>query len=132
MQGSDIQQDSFVEGLKERLPTDLKDSFTDEQLEALKVAFGARKWGRHRLDLRGTVSIWRWRYYFVLLLGRNRRDLSRVQQELSRLAKATVIGVFLLFSLLLGLVFLYLVKSALGINLLPNFSLGLWDWFNAS
>jgi hypothetical protein len=29
-------------------------------------------------------------------------------------------------------VILYLLKSALGINLFPGFSLGLWDWFKQS
>ena len=47
-------------------------------------------------------------------------------------AKAGAITLFLLFSLLLGLVMLYILKSALGINLLPNHSLGLWDWLKGS
>jgi hypothetical protein len=68
-----MEHDPFIKGLKERLPDDLKDSFTKEQLMALKVAFGARQWGQHPLDLRGTFKLWRWRYYFVLLAGRNRR-----------------------------------------------------------
>ncbi|TBU96374.1 3-phosphoshikimate 1-carboxyvinyltransferase [Pseudomonas dryadis] len=125
------EQDPFIKGLKERLPNDLRESFSVEQLEALKVAFGARKWGQHRLDLRGTLKLWRWRYYFVLLAGRNQRDLSRVQQELSLTAKAAVLSLFLLLSLLVGLLFLYLAKSALGINLFSGFSLGLWDWFRS-
>ncbi len=132
MQDLDIQQDPFVIGLKERLPGELRESFSDEQLEALKVAFGARKWGQHRVDLRATVRIWRWRYYFVFLAGRNKRDLTRGQQELSRAAKAGTIALFLLFSLLLGLAVLYLIKSALGIDVFPGFSLGLWDWFKAA
>ncbi|MBB3102346.1 3-phosphoshikimate 1-carboxyvinyltransferase [Azomonas macrocytogenes] len=129
MSESSIEQDSFVQGLKERLPSDIKDSFTDEQLLALKIAFGARKWGKHRIDLRGTVNLWQWRYYFVLLIGRNRRAPSRLQEELSLLAKAGMISLFLMFSVLIGLLTLYLIKSALGINLFPNFSLGIWDWF---
>ncbi|MCW2291018.1 hypothetical protein M2262_001068 [Pseudomonas sp. BIGb0408] len=125
------EQDPFIKGLKERLPDDLRDSFSAEQLDALQVAFGARQWGRHSLDLRGTVKLWRWRYYFVLLAGRNKRDLSRAQQELSLTAKAIGVSVFLLVSLALGLLFLYLLKSALGINLFSGFSLGVWDWFKS-
>ena len=34
-----------------------------------------------------------------------------------------------MFSTLLGLLILYLVKSALGIDLVPGFSLGTWGWF---
>lgn len=126
------EQDPFIKGLKERLPEDIRESFSAEQLNALQVAFGARQWGRHSVDLRGTVKLWRWRYYFVLLAGRNKRDLSRAQQELSLTAKAVGVSIFLLVSLALGLLFLYLLKSALGINLFSGFSLGLWDWFKSA
>lgn len=34
-----------------------------------------------------------------------------------------------LFSVLTGLLLLYLLKSALGIDLVPGFSLGIWGWF---
>ena len=124
-----MQNDSFINGLKERLPDDLKDSFTQEQLAALKIAFGARKWGQHPIDLRGTLKFWRWRYYYVLLAGRNKRDLSRREQDLSRIATAFAVASFLLFATLLGLVVLYLIKSALGIDIFPNYSFGLWGWF---
>ena len=123
-------QDPFIDGLAERLPDEVMATFTREQLDALKVAFGARQWGRHPVDLRGTLKWWGWRYYFVLLIGRNRRDLSRTQQDLSLSAKAAGISIFLLISLGIGLLFLYLLKSALGINLFSGFSLGVWDWFN--
>ncbi|WP_028240958.1 hypothetical protein [Stutzerimonas azotifigens] len=121
--------DAFTEGLMKRLPSHLRHSFSDEQIDALRVAFGARKWGRHAVDMRGTLPLGRSRYYFVLLLGRNQRERSRRQEELGLAAKALGATLFLLFSVLLGLVILYLIKSALGINLFPNFSLGLWDWF---
>ncbi|TWI53177.1 hypothetical protein IQ22_03024 [Pseudomonas duriflava] len=129
MQQQDIQQDPFVIGLKERLPSDLQDSFSNEQLEALKIAFGARRWGQHSVDLRGTFRLWSWRYYFVFLAGRNKRERSRVQEELSSIAKAFAMAVFLVFCVGCGLVILYLIKSALGINLFPDFSLGLWTEF---
>lgn len=122
------EQDWFAAGLKERLPKQMCDSFTDEQLQALKLAFGARRWGRHPVDLRGTVSVWRSRYYFVFLLGWNKRALSRSEESLSRFGKSLLILFFLAFSVLAGLVLLYLVKSALGIDLFPNYSLGLWGW----
>lgn len=131
MQPSDSHRDPFIEGLMKRLPEDCRDSFSAEQLQGLKIAFGARGWGQHPVDLRGTVRLWRWRYYFVFLVGRNRRELSRLEEDLSRLMKAALILGFLTFSALVGLVVLYLVKSALGIDLFPGFSLGLWGWFKA-
>jgi hypothetical protein len=124
-----LERDPFIIGLKQRLQEDLRESFTDQQLEGLRSAFATRSWGRHQVDWRGTFSLWSNQYYFVLVGGRNKRNLTRAQRNVSLAAKAGAITLFLFFSVLVGLVALYLVKSALGINLLPNFSLGLWDWF---
>jgi hypothetical protein len=127
-----VDQDPFIRGLKQRLPEHLRESFSEEQLDALRSVFGARSWVRHRVDLRGTIRLWSDRYYFAIVAGRNKRTLTRPQQNLSLIAKAALATVFLLFSGLVGLVILYLLKSALGINLFPGFSLGLWDWFKQS
>jgi hypothetical protein len=129
MQDRIKRHDPFIAGLKERLPEELRESFTEEQLEALKLAFGTRSWGKHSVDLRGTVKFWHRRYYFVFLAGRNYRQLSRLEQELSLLGKATVLAVILLACGLVGLVLLYLLKSALGIDIFPDYSFGVWTWF---
>ena len=127
-----LKLDPFVIGLKQRLPEELRESFSDEQLQGLRSALATRSWARHKVDLRGTFNIWRTQYYFVMVAGRNKRSLSRAQQKLSLAAKAGAITVFLFFSVLLGLVLLYVLKSALGIDLLPGHSLGLWDWLKGS
>lgn len=124
-----LQHDPFIIGLKQRLPEALRESFTEQQLSGLRSAFATRSWARHKVDLRGTFSIWNNQYYFVLVGGRNKRGLTRGQRNLTLVTKAIVITLFLFFSALLGLVVLYLLKSALGIDLLPNHSFGLWDWF---
>lgn len=121
--------DEFTQGLMKRLPPHLRDSFSEEQLDALRIAFGARRWGRHAIDLRGTLPFGRSRFYFVLLAGHNRRDAPRWQQELTLATKAFGLTLFLLFCGLVGLAALYLLKSALGIDIFPNYSLGLWSWF---
>lgn len=128
-----LADDPFVKGLKQRLPETLRESFTDAQLEALRQVFGARSWVKHKIDLRGTFRLLGGHYYyFAVLAGRNKRGHSRTEQHLSLAAKAALATLFLLFSTLLGLAILYLVKSALGIDLLPNYSFGLWDWFKAN
>ncbi|MBF6624568.1 MAG: 3-phosphoshikimate 1-carboxyvinyltransferase [Pseudomonas stutzeri] len=127
-----LELDPFVIGLKQRLPEELRESFSDEQLQGLRSALATRSWARHKVDLRGTFNLWRTQYYFVVVAGRNKRSLSRAQQKLSLAAKAGAITVFLFFSVLLGLVLLYVLKSALGIDLLPGHSLGLWDWLKGS
>ncbi|MDC7827712.1 MULTISPECIES: hypothetical protein [Pseudomonas] len=129
MQDRIKRHDPFIAGLKERLPEALRETFTEEQLEALKLAFGTRSWGKHSVDLRGTVKFWHRRYYFVFLAGRNYRQLSRLEQELSLLGKATVLAAILLACGLVGLVLLYLLKSALGIDIFPDYSFGVWTWF---
>jgi len=125
----EIRNDPFIRGLLDRLPVNERDDFSDGQLLNLKVALGARTWGVHPVDLRWTVKIWRKRYYFVFLAGMNRRPLSRQQQELALLAKAVLFTVVITFSTLLGILVLYLLKSAVGIDIFPNFSFGVWGWF---
>lgn len=127
-----IKQDPFVRNLLERLPEDLHDSFSEEQLIHLKVALGARSWGDHKVDFRGTIKFLRWRYYYVFLAGRNRRDQTSRGRNISRLIQAALLSLFLCFSAGLGLLILYLLKSAAGIDLLPGFSFGIWGWFKTS
>ena len=124
-----IHTDTLIVKLLEKVPADMRDSFSVDQLVALKVALGGRTWGAHALDLRWTLKLWRWQYYFVVLAGRNRRTLSDRERQVQRLSMAVFLTAFLLMSTAVGLVVLYLVKSALGIDLLPGFSLGLWGWF---
>ncbi|OMG55118.1 3-phosphoshikimate 1-carboxyvinyltransferase [Azonexus hydrophilus] len=131
-EGRDLRDEPFVRSLLEKLPAGARDSFSDEQLLALKVALGGRAWGVHAVDLRWTLKLWRWHYYFVLLAGRNRRDLSRREREIARIALALFLAGFVVLSTAFGLLVLYLAKSALGIDLLPGFSFGIWGWFQES
>ena len=124
-----IRNDPFIIEMMSRLPASERSSFSDEQLISIKTAFGARTWGIHPVDLRWTLKIWRRRYYFVFVAGVNRRPLNRRQQELARVGKALLMTGVLGFAMLLGLLFLYLLKSAAGIDIDPDSSLGIWDWF---
>lgn len=126
---NDIKDDPFVVGLLSKLPADERESFTPDQLMALKAALGGRAWGAHAVDIRWTLKFWRWRYYFVFLAGRNRRELSRQDEQIARFAMAVFLTIFILISTLLGLLVLYLIKSALGIDLIPGHSFGVWTWF---
>jgi hypothetical protein len=124
-----IQTDPVITKLLDKVPSEMRGSFTDAQLVALKVALGGRTWGAHAVDARWTLKWWRWQYYFVFLAGRNRRVLTDREQTIQRLAMATVLAVVLTIGTVLGVLILYLVKSALGIDLIPGFSFGVWDWF---
>ncbi|HLA28057.1 MAG TPA: hypothetical protein VJZ49_09205 [Syntrophales bacterium] len=129
MSANTISHDHFIRSLLAKLPAESRDTFSDAQLIGLKAALGGRTWGVHAIDIRHSLKFWRWHYYFVFLAGRNRRELSRREENLARMATATVLTIFILMSTLLGLLVLYLVKSALGIDLIPGFHLGIWDYF---
>jgi hypothetical protein len=126
-----IHDDPAIRELLARMPNAVADSFNEEQLSHLLTAIGARSWGKHAVDVRGTFKIpfYRWRFYYVLLLGKNHRGLTRKEKQLSLLTSTLVLSVFLILCALGGLLLLYLIKSAMGIDLFPGFSLGIWGWF---
>lgn len=125
----DIHQDPVITRLLEKMPKKVASSFNEEQLSHLRNAIGAREWGKHKLDVRGTVKFFKWRYYYVILAGRNRRSLSEKEVKVARVLTASIVVTFITFTVLLGLIVIYLIKSALGINLIDGWSLGLWGWF---
>lgn len=127
----DIHQDPVIIRLLEKMPKKVASSFNEEQLSHLRNAIGAREWGKHKLDVRGTVKFFKWRYYYVILAGRNRRSLSEKEVRVARLLTASIVATFITFAVMLGLIVIYLVKSALGINLIDGWSLGLWGWFKS-
>jgi len=126
-----IRQEPDIQQLLARMPNGIGESFSDDQLIHLKTAVGSRSWGKHKVDFRGTFHIpfTPWRYYYVLLLGRNRRQLSAREKRISALVVSLFIIGFILFSALLGILVLYLIKSFMGIDIFPNFSFGVWDYF---
>jgi hypothetical protein len=120
-----------IKQLLSRMPDEVASSFSDEQLTHLLTAVGSRSWGKHKIDFRGTFKLpfYQWRFYYVFLAGRNHRELSRQEKRISILLTAVITSLFLIFCTVLGLLVLYLIKSALGIDLFPGFSLGIWHWF---
>lgn len=128
---NDIKKDPAVQNLLNRMPKKIQDTFTDEQLVQLKIAIGARQWGNHAIDCRGVLGFFKYRYYFVFLAGRNRRNLSKEEKRLASLLQTIVVTIFAMIFFVIALIILYLIKSALGINLLDDYSFGIWDWFKS-
>ncbi|CZF80311.1 hypothetical protein GCE9029_01994 [Grimontia celer] len=129
-QGS-IHRDPFIRAFLDKTPKDIAESFTDAQLLQLKLMFGTRAKAQHAVDFRPIIGGFGWNYYLVFLFGRNRRELTRAEQRAASAGRvvALLVGSFVLFSIVITS--LYLLKSFLGIDLLPNFSLGLWSWLNS-
>jgi hypothetical protein len=125
-----IRKDPDIMSLLSRLPLETASVLTDIQLSHLKVAIGSGQYRKHKVDIRGTIPLpfFPSRIYFVLLMGRNVRRLSRQEKSIAITAMLLLTVIFLVFSSALGLVIIYILKSALGINLLEGYSLGLWDW----
>jgi hypothetical protein len=130
-QDRDIRQEPAIKNLLSRIPANVADSFSDIQLIHLKTAIGSRSWGKHPVDLRGTITypFSRWHIYYVLLLGRNRRNLSPREKQASAFIIALIILIILFSAVASVLLIVYLTKSYVGIDLFPSFSLGIWDYF---
>lgn len=126
---AELRNDPTLKSLLERMPDEVKESFTEVQLSNLKIALAARSWGKHAIDFRSTVSFFSHRYYYVFLAGRNRRELTRSEKRMGMIIQSVLLTIFVSFCTLLGLLVLYLAKSALGIDMFPDFSLGIWSWF---
>jgi hypothetical protein len=73
--------DPFLDTFLKRLDPDIAASFTDEQLNAIRLSFGAQVRQRHPLDIRRSVLVLCRRYYLILLAGRERRPLERLYRE---------------------------------------------------
>lgn len=124
--------DPALQSLLGRMPPEVAASFTEEQLSHLHSALGARSWKKHPLDIRSTFPIpfAKSRIYLVLLMGRNRRQLTRREKQISAITFALFVTLFIGLSTLFGLMVLYLIKWQLGIDLFPDshFEFGHWFW----
>lgn len=75
--------DPVFKQLFAKIPCEITDTFTQEQIEAIKKTFGSRSWNRHPLDLRFSVPFLGLRFYLVLLAGSEQRSKQRLQSERS-------------------------------------------------
>lgn len=128
-----IKDESTIKNLLAKMPEDVSRSFNEQQLTHLFTALGTKNWAKHSIDIRGTYKIpfIPKRYYYVILFGKNRRDLLRYESHLSSLTSTLMLSLGILLCTIIGLLVLYLAKSALGIDLFKGFSLGIWSWLNA-
>lgn len=96
-----------------RIPEDIRESFTDEQVAAVTRAFAQ---GEHGVDIRFSVPMPGGRSYVVILAGREkrseeRRRLERTRHPLWTALNIVTIGAFsiMFFFFVVGL--LYMVAS---------------------
>lgn len=113
--------DPFLEDFFRDLSPTLARSFTDEQLRAIKMSFGARERGAHTVDLRFSIPLLR--RYVVLLMGRERRTAKRRRTDRKFHPVATLSNAVAMCAMAIVVavpIFMvgYGVKSFLGINIM--------------
>jgi hypothetical protein len=107
-----------------RLDPTVRASLSETQLDAIRDAMGdVEREKQHTLDIRGIIPLFFARYYFVFLLGRDRRFERR--DGTRRRTLAVVWGVCLsaiMLSPVIVFVFVlfYLVKLIFGVDLIPD------------
>lgn len=118
-----------IERFYQALDEETAASLTPAQKTALEDAVLAiTLTTRQRIDIRRTVSFFGRRYFYVLLVGRDRRRMPRRESTLGRLAISVLVVFWLLFCAVSIFITLYLIKSALGIDIFKNFHVGIWTW----
>jgi len=128
---SPIRQDPIIKKMLDKLPESIASSYSDTQLQAIRVALGDRTWGKHFVDNRGTLAFpfIRWRFFYVFLVGKNKRAYTRREKHASMWMFIGLILSFIIINISFGLLIVYILKSSMGIDLLQGTSLGIWDWF---
>jgi hypothetical protein len=116
--------DPFFREFFDRVPEDVAASFTDLQLDAIKLAFGARSRGSHAVDIRLSIPLLVRRVYVVFLAGGERRDDMRRRLEgalrpVWTTANAMVILAFLVLLTAATFAAVYAGKRALGVDVVP-------------
>ncbi|HIF9411236.1 TPA: hypothetical protein ACX6R8_003140 [Photobacterium damselae] len=126
-------QQGIVERVLYHIPNEILDSFDDTQRNAIEDAIiASSRTSEHYIDFRPTFGLGRWRYYAVFLLGKNRRIEQRREKSITTIIKVISLVVILVFLFMSAVLTLYLIKSALGIDIFKNFSFGIWDYFKAN
>lgn len=122
---------TFATHILRRIEPEVFATLSPAQLSAIRKAIAAcYPQKRHPVDIRGALSLFFARYYFVFLIGRDQRAATqRIEAERRQKTALAGGGLFLAFALspllLLALLVLYFIKSALGINLFQGRHL--WD-----
>ena len=122
-----------VTELLNSMDKNIAESFSYKQRKALNKSLNMRDWRKHSIDFRPTVALplFPWSFYLVFLAGANKRELTYGERFIAFFMFFILLFMLGLLVICVGLIFIYLIKSWLGIDLFPNESLGLWDQFKA-
>ena len=128
----DKKQQKLLDHFYSALDENIIDSLSAEQKKSIEHAIIATGLGtNNKVDIRKSISIFNKRYFFVLLLGRDYRQQLRKESPFTLFMLTLLIAMGVLGILGLAIFSLYLIKSAMGIDIFHNFSFGVWDWFKS-
>lgn len=124
--------DPFSDGIIKRIDPKVRDSLTPTQLTAIKEAIRGPRAPIKPIDIRGVIPLYFARYFFVLLIGRDRRAAVIREEGFRRIRSRWLNGLFFSFFVACPLVvivflFLYLLKTIWGLDIMPDQHL--WDIF---
>lgn len=129
------ESDPFFDAIVRAIPREERDSFSDRQISAISDALTrTRLVSHHIVDARVSIPLYFTRFYAVFLLGKDRRTAARAKvierrRRGSLLAGLLLVGIVgigvIVFLLALLFMVLYLLKTALGIDIFPDTHL--WD-----
>lgn len=118
--------DPYTYHVLQSIDEKVRSSMTPAQLSAVSKAIAAnRPYKKHAIDIRGVLPLFFARYYFVFMMGRDRRYSTRRMEE-SRHRGTSILSGLMLFVLgvgsliIIAVLVLYLIKSGLGINIMPD------------
>ena len=113
-----------------KIDFNILESLSDEQLATIEDAINTCQLReKHAFDLRGKINLFFMKYYFVFLIGRDRRAFVE-DIEAERIRKVSLIGNLVYFIFIILAIFfsaavgLYLIKTFLGIDLIPGVHMG--------
>lgn len=128
----DKKQQKLLTHFYSALDDNVINSLSETQKKSIEHALIATGLGtNNRVDIRKSISIFNKRYFFVLLLGRDYRQQLRKESPFALFMLTLLIAMGMLSVLGLAIFALYLIKSAMGIDIFHNFSFGVWDWFKS-
>ncbi|CAM2943178.1 MULTISPECIES: hypothetical protein [Vibrio] len=127
---SNNRSDKVIKQFYHTLDSGIAETLNDEQKQAIEHAVKSMGLvARHSIDIRETVPWFGKRFYIVFLCGRDHRKDVRERSKLVHFVLTLLILIGVVSISLLAMLALYLIKSALGIDIFKGFSFGIWDWF---
>lgn len=129
---NDKKQKKLLTHFYSALDENVIDSLSETQKKSIEHALIATGLGtNNRVDIRKSISVFNKRYFFVLLLGRDYRQQLRKESPFALFMLTLLVAMGILGVLGLAIFALYLIKSAMGIDIFHHFSFGVWDWFKS-